>query len=116
MPYRFSYINFYRTEDIMNDEYYEQLQKTVDYLENEGFAEEAGVSFKLFRNAEEAIAAIRNNEIPGVEWTEECEQKWQMQNRLEEIVRIKEEDDDWEVSKQGFNLNQELQEGWDESF
>ena len=110
----------------MNDERYEQLQKAVDYLQEEGFAGDKHLT--LFRNADEAIAAIRANKVPGVQWTEECEQKWQTQERLQSIVHEEDDDDDWdvedlfgeldpeaqEVFNLGYNLSQELNEGWEE--
>lgn len=117
----------------MNEERYEQLQQAVTRLSEEGFVPE-GKEITLFRNADEAIAAIRANKVPGVVWTEECEQKWQMQERLTEVVHSQEEeeDEDWDwgpsdifaeldpeaqdIFCDGFNLSQELNEGWEESF
>lgn len=59
----------------MNQEQFDQLEKDVNYANLEGLAPE-GKQYMLFRNSDEAIKALRNNEIPGVKWDEECERKY----------------------------------------
>lgn len=74
----------------MEDERYQDLEKSVNYLNDEGFAGE-GKQFMLFRSADEAIEALRNNQIPGVNWTPEDERKWQEQIHLEQCYNSVEE-------------------------
>lgn len=60
----------------MENNKYEQLQKDVNRLNQEGFVPE-GQQLRVFRNADELIEAIRRNEVSGITWTEEDEAKWQ---------------------------------------
>jgi len=75
----------------MKEVRFEELKKSVNYLNEEGFAGE-NKQFIVFRNAEEAIKALRNNEIPNVPWTEEDEQKWQAAQAIENAFNISESD------------------------
>lgn len=59
----------------MNEEKFEQLKKDVAYANMEGLVEE-GKQLLLFRNGEEAIQALRNNQIPNIIWDEECEKRY----------------------------------------
>lgn len=59
----------------MNNERFEQLKKDLAYAKMEEIIP-SNKDYKLFRNSEEAIQAIRNNQIPGINWTEEHEQKY----------------------------------------
>lgn len=59
----------------MNDKEFDQLKKDVNYAHMEGMLP-SNTQLLVFKGADEAIAAIRNNEIPGVVWTEECEKEW----------------------------------------
>jgi hypothetical protein len=59
----------------MKDKKFEQLKKDINYAHLEGFIPE-DQQFLLFRNPEEAIQAIRDNKIPGINWTSEDEDKW----------------------------------------
>lgn len=65
----------------MNEKRYNDLEKQVQYLNDEGFAGE-GKQFMLFENADAAIDAIRQNQIPGITWTDEDEAKWQAQEAI----------------------------------
>lgn len=67
----------------MNEERYNDLDKKVQYLNDEGFAGE-GKQFMLFENSDAAIEAIRQNKVSGITWTQDCEKKWQEQNHLEQ--------------------------------
>ena len=90
-----SIIMFIRTVFLMNkDEKFEKIQQQVDYLEDEGFAEEAGVRLTLFRNAKEAMQAIRNNEVEGVTWTDECEAKFQARSQMYDAI---DQEDPWDL-------------------
>jgi len=60
----------------MEDKRFEKLEKDVNYLNEEGFAGEEQ-QFILFRNADEAIEAIRKNQVPGISWNEDDEARWQ---------------------------------------
>ena len=68
----------------MEKKKYEQLQKDVTRLNEEHLI--GNQSIKLFANAEEAIQAIRNNEIPGITWGPEEEEKYQRLNYLEDCL------------------------------
>lgn len=57
------------------DNKWEQLQKDVNYFNEEGFLLD-DKKFMVFENSDKAIEAIRNNQIPGIKWTAECESKW----------------------------------------
>jgi hypothetical protein len=59
----------------MNNEKFKQLKKYINYAELEGMIP-SNQQFLLFRNSDEAIQAIRNNEVPGIVWTEKDEEKW----------------------------------------
>lgn len=59
----------------MNNKEFEQLKKDVNYAHMEGMIPE-GQQILLFKNSDEAIKAIRNNEVPGIVWTEKQEEEW----------------------------------------
>lgn len=69
----------------MKEERYEDLKKKVQYLNDEGFAGE-GKQFILFENADAAIDAIRQNQIPGITWTDQDEAKWQAQEAIRKAL------------------------------
>lgn len=56
------------------DEQFEQLSKDVEHINEEFLI--GNQQALLFRNVEDAIKAIQNNEVPGVQWTEEDQAKW----------------------------------------
>ena len=59
----------------MNQDKWEKLQQAVNHLNEEMMIDNQ--QFMLFENADAAIEAIRSNQIPGVEWTEEKELNYQ---------------------------------------
>ena len=59
----------------MNNERYEQLENTINYMNEEGFVPE-GKQLMVFRNTDELIEAIRQNHIPNIVWTKDDEKKW----------------------------------------
>jgi glutaredoxin-related protein len=59
----------------MNDDKFEQLKKDLNYAKMEGMLPNTK-EFVVFRNSDEAIEAIRRNEVSGITWTEEDEQKY----------------------------------------
>ena len=78
-----------------SDERFEELKKKITYLNEEGFVPD-GRQLHLFRNVDDLVRGIKAGEIPGVEWTEECEAKWQMEKRLErEFGKSSIEEDPW---------------------
>lgn len=74
----------------MNEERFEELKKSVNYLNEEGFVPKDR-KLIVFRNSKEAIAAIRNNEVEGIVWDDECERKWQGIEALENSFKSSEE-------------------------
>lgn len=68
----------------MNDAEYEKLKKDINYMNEEGMVPE-GKQLLVFRDPEDAINAMRRNEIPGMIWTEENEIKFQKDN-LEKLI------------------------------
>lgn len=87
----------------MEDNKYEQLKKDVNYMNEEQLVPE-GAQLRVYRNADELIQAIRNNEIPNIPWTEEDEVRYQLELTLEHKLEetsgsIEKEDSDvdfWE--------------------
>lgn len=60
----------------MKDTDYKKLkEKELPYIEEE-FLLDDSKQLLLFRGADEAIAAIQRNEIPGITWTSENQRKW----------------------------------------
>ena len=58
-----------------------KIRKHVDYMNAEGFVPD-GMKLHFFRDEEELVDALRRNEVPGVQWTEECEKMWQAEQQL----------------------------------
>lgn len=69
------------------DEQFEQLKEDVEYINDEFLI--GNQQALLFRNVEDAIRAIQNNEVPGVKWTAEDQAKW---DAAEAVRKALEED------------------------
>jgi hypothetical protein len=93
----------------MNEERFEELQKKVNYLNDEGFAGE-GKKFILFRNGNEAIEAIRSNKVPGITWDAEQEAKWQA---IDSTYNSEENISNWSEEEWEQWFSQELNEDID---
>jgi len=66
----------------MEDERYKELEKHINHYNEEFLIDDQ--QLMLFRNADDAIAAIRSGQIPGVSWDENQEQKYQELLHLEQ--------------------------------
>lgn len=77
----------------MDNERFEQLGKDITRLNEEGFVPE-GKELRLFRTADDLIEAIRNNEIPGIPWTEEDEAKWQAAEAIDKAFEVPTEEEE----------------------
>jgi len=76
----------------MSDELFKQAQKIVQAIKAiESLDKNSNIDFKLFRNSDEAINAIRNNEVPGIYWSAKDEKRWNEENHLERCNDIVEE-------------------------
>ena len=73
----------------MEEEKFDRLKKEVVYI-NEEFLT-GNQEARLYRNADELINAIRNNEVPGIPWTEEDERKWQLEEAYNASLETKPE-------------------------
>jgi len=69
----------------MNKEKYEQLKKDINYLTAEGFVP-PNKKLTLFENGEEAMLAIRNNQVPGIVWTTQDELQYQKYLKLQSLI------------------------------
>lgn len=83
-------------EKQMEEDKYEQLKKDVTRLNEEGFVPE-GKHLHVYKNADELIEAIRNNQVPGIKWTEEDEAKWQASEAIENAFKESEIEKDTEL-------------------
>ena len=68
----------------MDSEKKKRLKQIVNYTNEEQLLGE-DKQLMYFENLDEFIEALRGNRIPGVRWTEECEAKWQAEQKLESI-------------------------------
>lgn len=66
----------------MNDKEYEQLQKDVNRINEEVVLDER-FQVMAFRDTDDLIRAMRAGEVPGIEWTPECEAAYQVDKALE---------------------------------
>lgn len=62
-----------------------KIRRHVEYMNAEGFVPD-GMKLHYFRNEDELVEALRRNEIPGIEWTEECEKMWQAEQQIKNSI------------------------------